>query len=160
VASGALYPGTFDPFTNGHEEIVRRISRTFGRVVVAVAASSRKQPLFNLDERISLIQGVVSDLADVEVVGYEGLTVEVARQHDTRIIVRGLRAVSDFEYEFQLATMNRHLEAEVETIFMTPTEKFAFVSSTLVREIAAMGGDVAKFVHPQVDAALKKHFSN
>jgi pantetheine-phosphate adenylyltransferase len=160
VASGALYPGTFDPFTNGHEEIVRRISRTFGRVVVAVAASSRKQPLFNLDERISLIQGVVSDLADVEVVGYEGLTVEVARQHDTRIIVRGLRAVSDFEYEFQLATMNRHLEAEVETLFMTPTEKFAFVSSTLVREIAAMGGDVAKFVHPQVDAALKKHFSN
>jgi pantetheine-phosphate adenylyltransferase len=160
VASGALYPGTFDPFTNGHEEIVRRISRTFGRVVVAVAASSRKQPLFNLDERISLIQGVVSDLADVEVVGYEGLTVEVARQHDTRIIVRGLRAVSDFEYEFQLATMNRHLEAEVETIFMTPTEKFTFVSSTLVREIAAMGGDVAKFVHPQVDAALKKHFSN
>jgi pantetheine-phosphate adenylyltransferase len=160
VASGALYPGTFDPFTNGHEEIVRRISRTFGRVVVAVAASSRKQPLFNLDERISLIQGVVRDLADVEVVGYEGLTVEVARQHDTRIIVRGLRAVSDFEYEFQLATMNRHLEAEVETLFMTPTEKFTFVSSTLVREIAAMGGDVAKFVHPQVDAALKKHFSN
>jgi pantetheine-phosphate adenylyltransferase len=160
VASGALYPGTFDPFTNGHEEIVRRISRTFGRVVIAVAASSRKQPLFNLDERISLIQSVVGDLADVEVVGYEGLTVEVARQHDTRIIVRGLRAVSDFEYEFQLATMNRHLEAEVETIFMTPTEKFTFVSSTLVREIAAMGGDVAKFVHPQVDAALKKHFSN
>jgi pantetheine-phosphate adenylyltransferase len=160
VASGALYPGTFDPFTNGHEEIVRRISRTFGRVVIAVAASSRKQPLFNLDERISLIQGVVGDLADVEVVGYEGLTVEVARQHDTRIIVRGLRAVSDFEYEFQLATMNRHLEAEVETLFMTPTEKFTFVSSTLVREIAAMGGDVAKFVHPQVDAALKKHFSN
>jgi pantetheine-phosphate adenylyltransferase len=160
VASGALYPGTFDPFTNGHEEIVRRISRTFGRVVVAVAASSRKQPLFDLDERISLIQGVVSDLADVEVVGYEGLTVEVARQHDTSIIVRGLRAVSDFEYEFQLATMNRHLEAEVETIFMTPTEKYTFVSSTLVREIAAMGGDVAKFVHPQVNAALKKHFSN
>jgi pantetheine-phosphate adenylyltransferase len=160
VAAGALYPGTFDPFTNGHEEIVRRISRTFGRVVVAVAASSRKQPLFNLDERISLIQGVVGDLADVEVTGYEGLTVEVARQHKTDVIVRGLRAVSDFEYEFQLATMNRHLEADVETIFMTPTEKFTFVSSTLVREIAAMGGDVSKFVHPQVDAALKKHFSN
>jgi pantetheine-phosphate adenylyltransferase len=160
VAAGALYPGTFDPFTNGHEEIVRRISRTFGRVVVAVAASSRKQPLFNLDERISLIQTVVGDLADVEVVGYEGLTVEVALQHNTGVIVRGLRAVSDFEYEFQLATMNRHLEAEVETVFMTPTEKFTFVSSTLVREIAAMGGDVAKFVHPQVDAALKNHFSN
>lgn len=160
MAAGALYPGTFDPFTNGHEEIVRRISRTFGRVVVAVAASSRKQPLFNLDERISLIQTVVGDLADVEVVGYEGLTVEVALQHNTGVIVRGLRAVSDFEYEFQLATMNRHLEAEVETVFMTPTEKFTFVSSTLVREIAAMGGDVAKFVHPQVDAALKNHFSN
>ena len=160
MAAGALYPGTFDPFTNGHEEIVRRMSRTFGRVVVAVAASSRKQPLFDLDERISLIQTVVGDLADVEVVGYEGLTVEVARQHNTGVIVRGLRAVSDFEYEFQLATMNRHLEAEVETVFMTPTEKFTFVSSTLVREIAAMGGDVAKFVHPQVDAALKNHFSN
>lgn len=160
MAAGALYPGTFDPFTNGHEEIVRRISRTFGRVVIAVAASSRKQPLFNLDERISLIQGVVGDLSDVEVIGYEGLTVEIARQHNTDVIVRGLRAVSDFEYEFQLATMNRHLEAEVETVFMTPTEKFTFVSSTLVREIAAMGGDVAKFVHPQVDAALKKHFSN
>jgi pantetheine-phosphate adenylyltransferase len=160
VAAGALYPGTFDPFTNGHEEIVRRISRTFGRVVVAVAASSRKQPLFDLDKRISLIQTVVGDLADVEVVGYEGLTVAVARQHNTGVIVRGLRAVSDFEYEFQLATMNRHLEAEVETVFMTPTEKFTFVSSTLVREIAAMGGDVAKFVHPQVDAALKNHFSN
>ena len=160
MATGVLYPGTFDPFTNGHEEIVRRISATFGRVVVAVAASSRKQPLFNLDERISLIQSVVSDLADVEVIGYEGLTVEVALQHKTGVIVRGLRAVSDFEYEFQLATMNRHLEAEIETIFMTPTEKFTFVSSTLVREIAAMGGDVSKFVHPQVDAALKKHFSN
>ena len=160
MAAGALYPGTFDPFTNGHEEIVRRMSRTFGRVVVAVAASSRKQPLFNLDERISLIQTVVGDLADVEVVGYEGLTVKVAGQHNTGVIVRGLRAVSDFEYEFQLATMNRHLEAEVETVFMTPTEKFTFVSSTLVREIAAMGGDVAKFVHPQVDAALKNHFSN
>jgi pantetheine-phosphate adenylyltransferase len=160
VASGALYPGTFDPFTNGHEEIVRRISKTFGRVVVAVAVSSRKQPLFDLNERISLIQGVVGDLADVEVIGYEGLTVEVVCQNDTGVIVRGLRAVSDFEYEFQLATMNRHLEAEVETVFMTPTEKFTFVSSTLVREIAAMGGDVSKFVHPQVDAALKKHFSN
>jgi pantetheine-phosphate adenylyltransferase len=160
VAAGALYPGTFDPFTNGHEEIARRISRTFGRVVIAVAASTKKQPLFNLEERISFIKAVLGDLPDIEVVGYEGLTVEVARQHDTDIIVRGLRAVSDFEYEFQLATMNRHLEAEVETIFMTPTEKFSFVSSTLVREIAAMGGDVAKFVHPQVDAALKSHFSN
>jgi pantetheine-phosphate adenylyltransferase len=160
VAAGALYPGTFDPFTNGHEEIARRISRIFGRVVIAVAASTKKQPLFNLEERISLIKAVLSDLPDIEVVGYEGLTVEVARQHDTDVIVRGLRAVSDFEYEFQLATMNRHLEAEVETIFMTPTEKFTFVSATLVREIAAMGGDVAKFVHPQVDAALKNHFSN
>ncbi|MCP4000726.1 MAG: pantetheine-phosphate adenylyltransferase [Gammaproteobacteria bacterium] len=159
MAAGALYPGTFDPFTNGHEEIARRISRTFGRVVVAVAASSKKQPVFNLEKRISLIKTVLNDVSDLEVIGYEGLTVEVARQHDTGIIVRGLRAVSDFEYEFQLATMNRHLESAVETVFMTPTEKFAFVSSTLVREIAAMGGDVAKFVHPQVDVELKKHFS-
>lgn len=159
MARGALYPGTFDPFTNGHEDIVRRAAAVFGRVVIAVAASSGKQPVFDLNTRISLIRDVLGDLPAVEVVGYEGLTVEVARTHDTGIIVRGLRAVSDFEYEFQLATMNRHLESEVETVFMTPTEQHTFVSSTLVREIAKMGGDVSGFVAQSVDAALKKHLS-
>ena len=154
MATGALYPGTFDPFTNGHEEIVRRASSVLGRVVVAVAASNRKAPLFSLDERIQLIQTIFADDPAVEVVGYDGLTVEIAKQHQVGAIVRGLRAVSDFEYEFQLATMNRHLAEEIETVFLTPTEKNTFVSSTLVREIAKMGGDVSKFVHPQVNAAL------
>jgi pantetheine-phosphate adenylyltransferase len=156
---GALYPGTFDPFTNGHEEMVRRAATLFGRVVVAVAASPKKQPLFDLQERIDLIRAVVNDLPSVEVVGYEGLTVEVAHEHGTVVIVRGLRAVSDFEYEFQLATMNRHLAADVETVFLTPTEEFTFVSSTLVREIAAMGGDISGFVHSAVNTALLKRFA-
>ena len=160
MASGALYPGTFDPFTNGHEEIVRRAATVFGRVVVAVAASARKEPLFTLEDRLTLIKEVLADVPAVEVVGYEGLTVEVAKQHDTGVIVRGLRAVSDFEYEFQLATMNRHLEAGVETVFLTPTEEHTFVSSTLVREIAKLGGDVSGFVHPAVDTALKQRYGS
>lgn len=158
MASGALYPGTFDPFTNGHEELVLRAADIFGSVVIAVAESSRKQPLFSLEERIELIRGVVSDNPNIEVVGYSGLTVEVAKQRGLKAIIRGLRAVSDFEYEFQLATMNRHLETEVDTVFLTPTEKYTFVSSTLVREIARMNGDVSSFVHPTVNAALKGHF--
>jgi pantetheine-phosphate adenylyltransferase len=160
VAAGALYPGTFDPFTNGHEEIVRRAASVFGRVVVAVAASPKKQPLFDLEQRINQISSILDDLPDVTVLGYEGLTVEFARKHNVGVIVRGLRAVSDFEYEFQLATMNRHLESQVETVFLTPTEEFMFVSSSLVREIAKMGGDVSRFVDSRVDKALKKHFTN
>jgi pantetheine-phosphate adenylyltransferase len=160
VAAGALYPGTFDPFTNGHEEIVRRAASVFGRVVVAVAASPKKQPLFDLEQRINQISSILDDLPDVTVLGYEGLTVEFARKHNVGVIVRGLRAVSDFEYEFQLATMNRHLESKVETVFLTPTEEFMFVSSSLVREIAKMGGDVSRFVDSRVDKALKKHFTN
>jgi len=154
MATGALYPGTFDPITNGHEELVRRAASLFGRVVIAVAASPKKQPLFTLDQRIELIRSVVGDVPGVEVVGYEGLTVEVAHQHNAKAIVRGLRAVSDFEYEFQLATMNRHLASDVETVFLTPTEEFMFVSSTLVREIAALGGDVSGFVNESVGNAL------
>ena len=160
MSKGALYPGTFDPFTNGHEEIVRRAVGVFGRVVIAVAASARKEPAFDLDERIGLICDVLADVSDVEVVGYSGLTVEVAREQNTGVIIRGLRAVSDFEYEFQLATMNRHLESGVETVFMTPTEQHTFVSSTLVREIAKMGGDVSAFVHAAVDEALKKRYAS
>lgn len=158
MAAGALYPGTFDPFTNGHEEIVRRAAAVFGRVVVAVAASPKKQPLFDLEQRINQITNILDDLPDVTVLGYEGLTVDFARKHNVGVIVRGLRAVSDFEYEFQLATMNRHLESKVETVFLTPTEEFMFVSSTLVREIAKMGGDVSRFVDSRVDKALKKAF--
>ena len=155
MAVGALYPGTFDPFTNGHEEMVRRAAGLFSRVVVAVAASPKKQPLFDLQQRIQLVRQVVGDLPNIEIVGYEGLTVEVAHEHQTRVIIRGLRAVSDFEYEFQLATMNRHLAGDVETVFLTPTEEFMFVSSTLVREIAALDGDVSGFVHASVNAALR-----
>jgi len=158
VAAGALYPGTFDPFTNGHEEIVRRAAAVFGRVVVAVAASPKKQPLFDLEQRINQITNILDNLPDVTVLGYEGLTVDFARKHNVGVIVRGLRAVSDFEYEIQLATMNRHLESKVETVFLTPTEEFMFVSSTLVREIAKMGGDVSRFVDSRVDKALKKAF--
>ena len=158
MAAGALYPGTFDPFTNGHEEIVRRAAAVFGRVVVAVAASPKKQPLFDLEQRINQIRNILDDLPDVTVLGYEGLTVDFACKHNVGVIVRGLRAVSDFEYEFQLATMNRHLESKVETVFLTPTEEFMFVSSTLVREIAKMGGDVSRFVDSRVDKALKKAF--
>jgi pantetheine-phosphate adenylyltransferase len=159
MATGALYPGTFDPFTNGHEELVRRAASLFGRVIVAVATSPKKEPLFALDQRIELIKSVVGDVPDIEVVGYEGLTVEVAHQHNVNVIIRGLRAVSDFEYEFQLATMNRHLASDVETIFLTPTEEFMFVSSTLVREIAALDGDVSGFVSKRVHQALKDQFA-
>lgn len=155
MATGAMYPGTFDPFTNGHEEMVRRAAKLFGRVVIAVAASPAKRPLFALDERIALIRSVVGDVQEIEVIGYEGLTVDFARQVDVGVIIRGLRAVSDFEYEFQLATMNRHLALDIETVFLTPTEEFMFVSSTLVREIAALGGEVAAFVNPEVDKALQ-----
>jgi pantetheine-phosphate adenylyltransferase len=160
VASSAIYPGTFDPFTNGHEELVRRAAAIFGRVVIAVAASPRKQPLFDLEQRIAFIQEVLSDLPNIEVVGYTGLTVECALAHDTGVILRGLRAVSDFEYEFQLASMNRKLEDRIETVFMTPAEEHMSLSSTLVREIAALGGDVKQFVHAGVNAALLKKFDH
>lgn len=157
MASGVMYPGTFDPLTNGHTELIRRAASTFGRVVVAVAASPSKTPLFSLKERIDLIESVVADIEGVSVEGYDGLTVDFAREYELKAILRGLRAVTDFEYEFQLAAMNRHLAADIETVFLTPTEEFMFVSSTLVREIAAMGGDVSGFVHPNVLAALQAH---
>jgi pantetheine-phosphate adenylyltransferase len=151
---GAMYPGTFDPITNGHHDLVRRAAAIFDRVVVAVAANPGKAPLFTLDERVELAREVLRDIPNVEVSGYTGLTVEFARQHNLRVIVRGLRAVSDFEFEFQLATMSRHLSDQVDYVFMTPTEQFNFISSTLVREIASHGGDVSQFVHPAVGAAL------
>jgi pantetheine-phosphate adenylyltransferase len=152
-----MYPGTFDPVTNGHYDLVRRASRIFDRVVVAIAASPHKAPMFSLDERMELARRVLGEIPNVTVDGYSGLTVEYARAHQLDVVIRGLRAVSDFEYEFQLASMNRHLEASVETIFMTPVEQYAFVSSTLVREVAALGGDVTGFVHPAVAQALARH---
>lgn len=153
---GAMYPGTFDPVTVGHFELVRRASGIFDRIVVAVAASPHKAPMFSLDERMSLAKQVFAELPNVSVDGYTGLTVEYASKHDLKVVIRGLRAVSDFEYEFQLASMNRHLEVGVETVFMTPTEQYTFVSSTLVREVAALGGDISAFVHPAVAQALQR----
>lgn len=156
---GAMYPGTFDPMTRGHEQLVRRCARLFDRVVVAIAANPKKTPLFSLDERVGLAREVLKDLGEVTVSGYDALTVEFAQRHNLGVIVRGLRAVSDFEFEFQLATMNRHLAKDVETVYLTPTEEFTFVSSTLVREIAAYGGDVSPFVHPYVEERLHEKFA-
>ncbi|HQW08364.1 MAG TPA: pantetheine-phosphate adenylyltransferase [Steroidobacteraceae bacterium] len=152
----AVYPGTFDPITNGHHDLVRRAASIFSRVVVAVAANPNKTPMFSVEKRVELAQAVLGDLPRVEVVGYARLTVDFAREHGLSVIVRGLRAVSDFEFEFQLANMTRHLSQDIETVFMTPKEQFTFISSTLVREIAVLGGDVSEFVHPAVAAELRK----
>ena len=154
MGSRAMYPGTFDPFTNGHNDLVRRACRIFDKVVIAIAANPGKAPLFTLEQRVDLVQRILADVPNVEVTGYTGLTVDFARTHGLNVIVRGLRAVSDFEFEFQLATMSRHLNDQVETVFLTPTEQFNFVSSTLIREIASLGGDVREFVHPVVAEAL------
>jgi len=150
----AMYPGTFDPITLGHEDLVRRAGRLFDKVVVAIAANPSKEPMFTLDERVDLARTAMADFKNVEVTGYEGLTVDFAREHDLQVIVRGLRAISDFEYEFQLANMNRHLTDEVETAFLTPTETYTYISSSLVREICTLGGDISEFVSPGVKTAL------
>ena len=154
---GILYPGTFDPITNGHCDLVRRAARLFDEVVVAVAASPSKSPLFDLQTRIRLAREALAEIPQARVDGYEGLTVEYASANSLQAILRGLRAVSDFEHEFQLAGMNRHLDPSIETVYLTPSENNAHVSSSLVREIAGMGGDVSKFVHPVVVSALKEH---
>lgn len=157
----AIYPGTFDPITNGHLDLITRASRIFDRVVVAVADNKNKIPLFSLKERVQLAAEAVSeiDCAVVEVVGFETLLVECAREHDAGVILRGLRAVSDFEFEFQLAGMNRHLDKDLETIFLTPSEKYAFISSSVIREIARLGGDISPFVTDKVNAALARKYS-
>ena len=152
----ALYPGTFDPITNGHQDLVRRAASIFERVVVAIASNPAKAPLFSLEERVELARQVLSDVPNVEVMGYSGLTVQFAQDNGLDVMVRGLRAVSDFEFEFQLATMSRQIAGQVETVFLTPTEQFSFISSSMVREIALLGGDVSGFVHPAVEAALKR----
>ena len=153
---GAMYPGTFDPITRGHEDLVRRCVRLFDRVVLAIASNPKKEPLFTLEERVALAQEVLRDLPEVSVTGYTGLTVDFARASGFKAIIRGLRAISDFEYEFQLAMMNRHLIEGVETVFLTPSEHHMFISSSMVREIAEFGGDVSAFVHPVVAERLKQ----
>jgi pantetheine-phosphate adenylyltransferase len=158
MSVSALYPGTFDPMTNGHSDLVRRAARVFGRVVVAVAANPGKRPLFSLEERVALARAALADVPGIEVVGFESLLIDCVREHRAQVILRGLRAVSDFEYEFQLAGMNRRLDPGIETVFMTPSEREMFVSASLVKEIAAFGGDVSEFVHPQIMAALKQRF--
>lgn len=155
-----MYPGTFDPITLGHEDLVRRACRLFDKVVVAIAANPGKEPMFSLDERVSLASTVLAGFDNVEISGYDGLTVDFAKENNLQVIVRGLRAISDFEYEFQLANMNRHLTDEVETAFLTPTETYTYISSSLVREIAGMGGNISEFVSPSVRDALLKRISN
>jgi pantetheine-phosphate adenylyltransferase len=151
----ALYPGTFDPITTGHSDLVRRATRVFDKVIVAIAANPAKKPLFNLEERVDMARAVLADTPNVSVVGFDNLLIECVRQHKARVILRGLRAVSDFEYEFQLAGMNRRLDPELETVFMTPSDREMFVSASLVKEIAALGGDVSPFVHARVMQALR-----
>lgn len=150
----AIYPGTFDPITNGHSDLVQRACRLFDRVIVAVAANPKKTPLFNLEERVALARTALDGLENVEIRGFDSLLADFAHECGATVILRGLRAVSDFEYEFQLAGMNRRLAPGVETIFLTPAEKYTFISSSLVKEVAALGGDVADFVNTQVKAAL------
>jgi len=152
----AVYPGTFDPITNGHTDLVGRAARRFDRVIVAIHSSSSKEPAFGWEERIELARAVLVDHENVVVEGFQGLLVDFVREHRAGVILRGLRAVSDFEYEFQLASMNRQLAPEIETLFMTPDEHYAYVSSSLVREIAGLGGDITPFVHEKVVAALKR----
>jgi len=159
LSTGALYPGTFDPITRGHADLIARCSRLFDRVVVAIAASPKKEPLLPLEDRVALAREVLGDLPNVSVTGYDALTVDFAREHALNVIVRGLRTASDFEYEFQLATMNQRLDASIETILMTPAAEFSAISATLVREIAAHGGDVSAFVHPAAAARLEQAYS-
>jgi pantetheine-phosphate adenylyltransferase len=152
----AVYPGTFDPLTRGHEDLVRRAATLFETIVLAVAEAKAKRPFFTLEERIAMAREVLGDVRNVEVVGFAGLLTDFVRKQGSRVVLRGLRAVSDFEYEFQLAGMNRNLYPGMETVFLTPSEQHMFISATLVREIATLGGDVSEFVHPSVAARLKK----
>jgi pantetheine-phosphate adenylyltransferase len=154
VKTTAIYPGTFDPITNGHIDLVIRASKLFEQVIVAVAINPTKKPAFTLIERVDLAQKTLQHLPNVDVCGFEGLLVDAAREKGAQVIIRGLRAVSDFEHEFQLAGMNRHMEPNVETMFLTPAEQFSYISSSLVREVSTLGGDISAFVAPCVAEAL------
>jgi len=150
----AVYPGTFDPITLGHEDLIRRAARLFETLIVAVADSGAKRPFFTRDERVEMAREALKSLKNVEVVGFSGLLMHFVQEHKARVVIRGLRAVSDFEYEFQLAGMNRGMYPDVETLFLTPGEQYMFISATIVREISVLGGDVRKFVAPHVAERL------
>jgi pantetheine-phosphate adenylyltransferase len=151
----AVYPGTFDPITNGHTDLVRRAAKLFDQVVLGVAANPSKAPCFTLEERVALARIALTRMDNVKVCGFDGLLVNFAREHGAKAVLRGLRAVSDFEFEFQMAGMNRKLDPNLESLFLTPAEEYAFLSSQLVREVALLGGDIAAFVNPAVAAALR-----
>lgn len=156
----AVYPGTFDPITNGHTDLIERAAKIFDKIVVAVAESPKKRPMLELETRVALVEDVLGHLDNVTVVGFDCLLSKLLEEQQANIILRGLRAVSDFEYEFQLADMNRHLAPNVESMFLTPAEHLSFISSTLIREISSLGGDVSKFVHPVVSKALAEHLGH
>ncbi|MEI6894031.1 MAG: pantetheine-phosphate adenylyltransferase [Colwellia sp.] len=156
----AIYPGTFDPVTNGHSDLIVRASKLFNEVIIGVAASPSKKPRFNLTQRVEMLEEITQHLPNVAVVGFNGLLVDFAKQHQAKVVIRGLRAVSDFEYEFQLANMNRRLSPDLESVFLTPAEENSFISSTLVKEVAFHQGDVSQFVHPIVKIALDNIKSN
>ena len=158
--SKALYPGTFDPITLGHIDIINRALHLFDEVTIAIATSESKTPLFSLEERINQIELIFKGDKRVRAIGFKGLVVDLAKEEETNVLIRGLRAVSDFEYEFQLANMNRAMSPDLESVFLTPKAKFSFLSSTLVREIASMGGQLSAFVDPVVEEALKKRFKD
>lgn len=155
----AVYPGTFDPITNGHHDLIKRGAALFDELIVGIADSKRKGPLFTLDERIELSAEILKEFDNVRVVGFDVLLADFATKMNAKVILRGLRAVSDFEYEFQLASMNRHLIPNIETMFLTPAEQFSFISSSLIKEIAMLNGDVSEFAHPIVQQALKDKFT-
>jgi pantetheine-phosphate adenylyltransferase len=155
----AVYPGTFDPITRGHEDLVRRAAHLFDEVIVAIAENRNKEPFFSLEERVNMAREVLADIPGVRVEGFSGLLIDLAARHEAQIVLRGLRAVSDFEYEFQLAGMNRNLKPDIETIFMTPSDQYMFISSSMVREIARLGGDVSPFLHPLVMKRLSEKIS-
>lgn len=158
MAYAVVFPGTFDPITNGHRDLIERASRMFDKVIVAIAENKRKAPFFTLSERVLMTKTVLTHLPNIEVCGFSNLLVEFARDVQAQAVIRGLRVVSDFEYEFQLANMNRRLEPDIETLFLTPSEKYSFISSSLVREIASLKGDVSPFVHESVAEKLKERY--
>jgi pantetheine-phosphate adenylyltransferase len=154
MTTKAIYPGTFDPITKGHIDLAERASRLFDEVVIAISASPSKQPLFAIEERLEMAQISLSHIDNISVAGFDGLLIEFVRTAQAQVVLRGLRAVSDFEYEFQLAAMNRRLDSTVETMFLTPSENYTFLSASMVKEIASLGGDVSQFLHPQVNRRL------
>ena len=154
----AIYPGTFDPISLGHTDLVHRAARLFDHIIVGVAYSYQKKTLFSLDERVAMTQYALADIPNLQVLSFEGLLIDFAQEQNASVLLRGMRAVSDFEFEFQLASMNRSLAPDIESLFLTPTEEYSFLSSTLIREVSRLGGDISKFVHPHIKIALNKKF--